>query len=390
MQTETERMLDEIIARAHRLRRELSTASFAPDTNKTDTNLYSLSQAAEMVGRTAQAIRAAEKDGRLPQPATKTETGRRGGYTLSEVNRMRSIFGTLPRRATDDPVMVLAFQSFKGGVSKSTTATHCAQYLAKQGYRVLLVDCDPQASSTYTFGLIPDTDVEESQTLMPYLRGEKTTLEYAIQSTYWDQLDIIPSNLMLYEGEYEMMAHADRDTFTALADGLKTVEDDYDIIVLDPAPALGILSLNVMYAARGMIVPIPPSMYDFASSVSFIEMLHEHVKWLDTRIGEVNYNFLRILVSRYDDSKSSHRNLVQLMETVFGHFTQNSKFVESAEINNASFLQRTVYELDAPVTSSKVRNRCVNSLDRVNAEIELLIRKSWPSHAESLRDSSLV
>ncbi|MBH9807654.1 chromosome partitioning protein, partial [Clostridioides difficile] len=81
-------------------------------------------------------------------------------------------FGTRPWRKPEDPCAVIAVQNFKGGVGKSTLSVHLAQYLAIQGYRVCLIDCDSQASSTTLFGYVPDLDLTENQTLYPFLRED--------------------------------------------------------------------------------------------------------------------------------------------------------------------------------------------------------------------------
>jgi chromosome partitioning protein len=100
---------------------------------------FTISKAAELVGRTPAAIRDAEKDGRLPEPA-RSDNNRRERYTLAQLNDMRGVFGTRPYRAPEDPCCVVAVQNFKGGVGKSTVAVHLAQYLAIRGYRVALLD----------------------------------------------------------------------------------------------------------------------------------------------------------------------------------------------------------------------------------------------------------
>ncbi|WP_265000978.1 nucleotide-binding protein, partial [Komagataeibacter europaeus] len=156
---------------------------------------FQIGQAAELVGRTPAAIRDAEKDGRLPKPE-RGANNRRVGYTLEQVNDMRGIFGTRPWRDPGDPPAIIAVQNFKGGVGKSTVAVHLAQYLAIQGYRVALIDCDSQASATTLFGYVPDLDLTEDETLYPFLRhDERSSLSYALKPTHFDGLYLIPSNL---------------------------------------------------------------------------------------------------------------------------------------------------------------------------------------------------
>ena len=152
--------------------------------------IFPIGKAADLVGRTAAAIRDAEKDGRLPEPL-RTSTNRRVGYTLAQLNDMRGAFGTRPWRDDSDACAIVAVQNFKGGVGKSTMSVHLAQYLAIRGYRVLLVDCDSQASATTLFGYVPDLDLEEGDTLYPFLRqDELTSLDYAIRKTHFDGLDL--------------------------------------------------------------------------------------------------------------------------------------------------------------------------------------------------------
>jgi chromosome partitioning protein len=98
-----------------------------------------ITRAADLVGRTSASIRDAEKDGHLPA-VERTASGRRVAYSLAEINKMREVFGTRPWRTEEDPLTVIAVQNFKGGVGKSTVASHLAQYLAIKGYRVCPID----------------------------------------------------------------------------------------------------------------------------------------------------------------------------------------------------------------------------------------------------------
>lgn len=354
---------------------------------------FPIGKAANLVGRTPAAIRDAEKDGRLPPPP-RTENNRRVGYTLAQLNDMRGLFGTRPWRAADDPCCVLAVQNFKGGVGKSTLSVHLAQYLAIQGYRVALIDCDSQASATTLFGYVPDLDLTEDDTLYPFLRQQElTSLDYALRKTHFDGLELIPANLRLFQSEYEIaarMARGQGRLIDRLSQGIASISDRFDVIVLDPPPALGAISLSVLRAANALIVPVPPTVMDFSSTAAFLAMLDETIETLSENDLAPTLRFLRFVASKVDENKSMQKELLNLMRTLFGHAMIRTPLKDSAEIDNATARLMTVYELDGPVTSSAVRNRCLAYLDGVNAEIEIDIRSMWPSHLGRLRKEALA
>jgi chromosome partitioning protein len=354
---------------------------------------YSITRTAELVGRTGASIRDAEKDGRLPS-VERTASGRRIGYTLAEINQMRAVFGTRPWRDAEDSLAVIAVQNFKGGVGKSTVSTHLAQYLAIKGYRVCLIDCDSQGSSTTMFGYVPDLDISEDDTLYPFIRNsEMTSLAYAVRETHWDGLYLIPANLKLYAAEYELAARVARQEprlLNRLAEGIASISDHFDVIILDPPPALGTISLSVMRAANALLVPVPPTVVDFTSTATFLAMLHETMTTLEERGLPVNLRWMRLLATRADEQKSMQRELLGLMRALFGDMMLRTILKDSAEIDNASARLMTVYELEQPVTSRETYQRCLTYLNGVNAEVETQIRLTWPSHAERLRGEGVI
>jgi chromosome partitioning protein len=339
-----------------------------------------------MCGRTPQAVRDAEASGRLPKPKLNAN-GRRGGYCLAEVNAMREAFGTRPWRSDNDEPVILAMQNFKGGVGKSTLVAHTAQYLALQGYRVCIIDCDSQASTTTTFGINPDHDIESEMTALPFLlHGGRNSLDYAVRETYWDGLHLLPANLELYDAEYALAARMRDDSLTLdrLRAGVEALALNYDVVIPDPPPALGMLSVSVFRAANAIIVPVPPSTIDFASTNHFLWMLLDTMEQLEKLGLTRTYKFFKILATKVNESKSAQADIAQTMEKVFGSSMLRARLKDSAEIDNATSQLMTVYELARPLTSRETHARCRASFDAVNAEIELLVQQSWPSYRSKL------
>ncbi|MDF3416029.1 AAA family ATPase [Sulfitobacter sp. M57] len=368
---------------------------YAPGIAKSLDLRFNVRKAAEMVGRSDKLIRDAEADGRLPEPEKDAETNRRTGYSLAQVNTMREVFGTLPHRSADDPAMVLAIQNFKGGVGKSTMVCHLAQFLALKGYRVCVIDCDSQASTTSMFGLNPDVDVDEDDdTLYPFFRhGGPSSLNYALRATYWPGIALIPANLGLYDAEYEFAARMARDSsfvLDRLRDGIESIKGNFDVILMDPPPALGMLSLSVLRAANALVIPAPPNNIDFGSTAHFLKMMGATLDELARAGGARDYSFVKILATKMNDGKSAHVAIKRMMEAVFPMDMLSAVLKDSAEIDNAAANLSTVYELTGAGTRTETHKRCRAYLDAVNSEIELLIRKTWPSHHSALRKEGLL
>ena len=346
---------------------------------------FNVKQAAQLVGRSEGTIRRAEDAGDLPEAKKKT-SGVREGYSLSDLNRMRDHFGTRPYREDHEEPVILAFQNFKGGVGKSTNSVHAAQYFALQGYRVLLMDIDPQASSTLLFGLNPSKDVEADDTVLPFLTHETDDLRYAVRKTYWEGLDLIPSCLGLYNAEYTIAAGGGdpANRFETLRLGVETIKEDYDLVILDPPPALGMISLNALRAATALVVPTPPAIVDYGSTVTFLTMLVEALETLEKYGFNTGYQFVQILASRVDENRKAQKVIRDGMKKIFGPDIYQTALIDSSEYNTGSAELRTVYEYTGP--SNQTYKRCRANLDRVMGDIEFTVRNTWKSHRRQLRE----
>jgi chromosome partitioning protein len=103
-----------------------------------------------------------------------------------------------------------------------------------------------------------------------------------------------------------------------------------------------------------------------------------------------SYKFLKILTNDMDDNKSAHVELTKMMRNVYGPEMLNTVMKDSAEIDNAGARLMTAYELEKPITSKKTHDRCMVYLNSLNQEVKTLIRKTWPSQREALRQEGII
>jgi len=145
---------------------------------------------------------------------------------------------------------IVAIANQKGGVGKTTTAINIAASMASRGYRVLLVDFDPQGNASSGVGYTRDR-IELS--IYDALVGD-VAMEDVVRPTEITTLFVVPATTDLVGAEIELIGAERRERF--LAEGLKTIAAGYDYVVIDCPPSLGLLTLNALVAANGVLVPM--------------------------------------------------------------------------------------------------------------------------------------
>lgn len=145
---------------------------------------------------------------------------------------------------------ILAIANQKGGVGKTTTSVNLAASLGVLEKKILLIDADPQANATSSLGI----DVESVQKGTYQVLEHKSTIKDAILPTNSPNVDILPSHIDLVAIEIELVDKEEREYM--LKKALEEVVDDYDFILIDCAPSLGLITLNSLVAANGVIIPI--------------------------------------------------------------------------------------------------------------------------------------
>lgn len=371
--------LGDILASSENFLQKMHELGVEPHERKQLQRLFSPSEAAQMVGRDRTTLARAESELGLTDLPRHPESNRRLGYTLRHIQAFRSHFGTLPWRdlETDQPI-VIACQNFKGGVAKTTTCVNLAHFLALQGYRILVIDGDSQATCTSLFGYMPDAEIPQEATILPYLSGEQKTLAYAVRKTYFPGIDLIPACLALYEAEISMVMHvAGQATaeqrvafFRELQYGIQTIAANYDVILIDSPPALGMISINVLMAADVLLVPSAARMFDFSSTVQFFRMIHNYIGQLDPH---KTYRWISVLTTLFDRRYESQKQFFEVMRACFGESVFPRVFLHSSAIINAAAQFNTPYE------QAKPDRQVLQMMDAVFGDIESAILREWPS-----------
>lgn len=360
---------------------------FPPDA-KRELRKFTSGEVADLLGVKDAYLRKLDLEGRGPSPETRA--GGRRYYTPADIQALRELLekgakspGTyLPGRRGDDHLQVITVINFKGGSGKTTTAAHLAQKLALDGYRVLGIDLDPQASLSALHGIQPEFDLPDGGTIYDSIRyDDPVPLRAVIQKTYFTNLDLIPGNLDLMEFEHATpMALRERSGnyfFTRIGDVLAEVEGDYDVVVIDCPPQLGFLTMSALSAATAILVTVHPQMLDVMSMCQFLLMTSNLLGVVADAGADMDYDWMRYVVTRYEPGDGPQNQMVSFMRSLFGDHVLNHPVLKSTAISDAGITKQTLYEVEKSAFTRSTYERAMESLNNVNGEIEGLIQAAW-------------
>lgn len=343
---------------------------------------FGINDAARLVGRAATTIRESEatdeRFSALPLGPTPRDAAGHRVYTLERINKYRELFGTLKRRPEGSKAIRCTVCNFKGGAAKTTTTIHLAQYLALQGYRVLLVDLDPQATASLFFNVIPDVD--EVATITDVLIDNPESLPSTVQRSYFPGIDLVPGNLTLLDAEILLAGQETKrgpNPVYRLSMALDTVEDDYDVVLMDCGPNLGSLTYNAIYAATGLLLPMQPMMADFASAVLFC---HTMSTVFVRPAFSKKRDFMKILITRHTGTAES-ANTEAMIRMAFRPHVLEAAMVQTAELGRANNDFGTIYDIETPRGSAETYRRALAAFDKVNEETLKLFETVWRRQA---------
>ena len=388
----TQHALDDANTLSIRLQ-EFREKLYPPSASKT-LRKFTSGEASKLLGISDTYLRqiVTEPDGGFTEP--ERTPGGRFLFSLSQIHSVRRRLSEFkashaPTRRVGERLCVIAISNFKGGSGKTTTTAHLVQYLAMRGYRTLAIDLDPQASLSTMFGLQPEYDVGQDESIYGAMRydDQRKKLTDVIRTTYMEGADIIPANIELQEFEHDtarfMRSPGGGATFfNRMSSVLREVDDRYDVVVIDCPPQLGFLTLSALCAATAAIITVHPQMLDVASMSQFLAMKGQLLQVIENAGGDSQIDWFRYLVTRYEPNDAPQTQIVTFLRGMFGDRVMINMMLKSTAISDAGLSRLTLYEAGRESMNRHTYDRAMDALNSVNEEVEQLIRRAWGRRAQ--------
>ncbi|MGC5166184.1 ParA family protein [Luteimicrobium sp. DT211] len=232
----------------------------------------------------------------------------RQGPLLDQVGRELPEFPVPERLTSHGPGRIIALCNQKGGVGKTTTTISLGAALAEYGRRVLVVDFDPQGAASVGLGINPN---ELDLTIYNAMMERGTSLHDVLRHTDIDGLDLVPANIDLSAAEVQLVGEVARES--VLSRALRDVVDEYDVILVDCQPSLGLLTVNALTAAHGVMIPLECEFFALRGVALLVETIEKVRDRLNPRL-EVD----GILATMFDSRTLHAREVVQRVYEAFG------------------------------------------------------------------------
>jgi len=237
---------------------------------------------------------------------------------------------------------VISVVNQKGGVGKTTTTVNLGAYIAENRKRVLIIDLDPQGNSTSGFGV----DKSQIENSVYDLLVNETPIKDVIQSTNVKRVDLCPTNINLAGAEVELVSAMSRETILQRA--LGTVLDQYDYVLIDCPPSLGLLTINSLTASNGILVPIQGEYYALEGLTQLVDTVNLVKKRLNPGIG-----ILGVVITMFDGRTQLTRQVVEEVQKYFGDKVFKTLIPRNVRLAEAPSHGMTISEYDAKSKGGK-------------------------------------
>jgi chromosome partitioning protein len=252
---------------------------------------------------------------------------------------------------------IITIANQKGGVGKTTTAINLAAAIAERRRRTLLIDLDPQANSTLAFF----SSDECPATIYDVLGDTHTSLASVVRPTKHDNLSMVPGKLTLARLEVQLAGQFDAPY--KLKDALTGVHKDFDYIVLDTPPALGILTVNAMVASTHLLVPIQAAYFAIEGTDDLLETYSR----IRSRPNP-DLKIVGVLITLFDKRTNISRDTHEQIRAVFGNTLFRTKISKNVRLEESPAYKETILTY-APKSPGAVEYRklALEVIERVEA-----------------------
>ena len=230
---------------------------------------------------------------------------------------------------------IIAFANQKGGVGKTTSAVNIAASLGLMGKKTLLVDLDPQGNATSGVG-IPKRSLKG--TVKEVLTGE-TDIKQVVLTTNYQNLSIVPTNVTLSGAEFDL--YNDEGSEYNLKDAFKSVSDEYDYIIIDCPPSLGMLTINAFVASDGILVPMQAEFY----AVEGLSQLISTTKRIKKLYNE-DLQIVGILITMYNKRLLLSMQVMDELQKYYPDKLFNTTISRNVKLSEAPGFGKPVYYHD--------------------------------------------
>ena len=235
---------------------------------------------------------------------------------------------------------IIAIANQKGGVGKTSTSINLSASISAAEYKTLLIDIDPQANSSSGIGSTGD-----EKSVYQVLIGEEN-INDCIVNSYMPYLDVLPANINLVGAEIELVSVPNREGL--LKDAIKEIKNDYDYIIIDCPPSLGLLTLNALTAADQVIIPVQCEYFaleGLGQLLNTINIVKKHLN-PDLKIGGV-------LLTMFDTRLNLSHQVVEEVRKYFGEKVFNTIINRNVRISEAPSHAKPVILYDAVSKGAK-------------------------------------
>lgn len=250
--------------------------------------------------------------------------------------------------------IIISMLNHKGGVGKTTSAINIGAGMVELGKRVLLIDLDPQANLTVSLG-VP----RQRYTIYEALRGESELVPYTVK----DGLDIVISTLDLSGAEMELINEAGREFI--LRELFEPIKEDYDYIIIDCPPSLGLLTLNALTSSDYVIIPLQTEFLAL-QGLAKIKQVIDKVRFRLNKKLEI----AGVIATMYDSRKVLNRDVVETIRKYFGEKVFDTLIRDNVALAEAPAQRKDIFEYSPKSPGAEdYLNLCKEILQRTEKKV---------------------